>query len=126
MVSAHDPRAPQRSVARLDADACLGCGGCVRACPSGALRLERHGHRTLTPTDSVHRIVLMAIERGRLGNLLMDSQGAGWRALAAVINAILRLPPIKQVLATRQVRSHFFEALLARSPGRQPTADPAG
>lgn len=118
LVSANDPHAPGRTVARLDHDACLGCGVCVRACPRGALRLERCGHRTLTPLDSVHRIVLMAIERGRLGHLLVDSHAVGWRAVAAVINAILRLPPLRQALATEQVRSRYLGALVARSRAR--------
>lgn len=118
LVSAHDPRAPQRAVARIERDACLGCAVCVRACPHAALRLERRGHRTLTPLDSVHRVVLMALERGQLGNLLVDSHAAGWRALAAVINAILRLPPLRQALATEQVRSRHLETLIARSRRR--------
>ncbi len=118
LVSANDPHAPARAVVRLDRDACLGCGVCVRACSRGALRLERRGHRTLTPLDSVHRIVLMALERGKLGNLLVDSHAAGWRAVAAVINAILRLPPLRQALATEQVRSRYLEALVTRSRAR--------
>jgi hypothetical protein len=36
------------------------------------------------------------------------------RALAAVIGAILRLPPVKQALATHQVKSRYLEALALR------------
>jgi hypothetical protein len=56
----------------------------------------------------------MALERGRLGNLLVDAQAAGWRAVAAVLNAIMRLPPLRQVLAMEQVRSRYLEALILR------------
>jgi ferredoxin len=114
-VSANDPRKPKRTTARLDAERCLGCGVCVRACAPGAIALRPRGRRTLTPRDSVHRAVLMAIERGKLQHLLVDEQVL-WshRALALVLGAILRLPPAKRLLATEQVRSRCLEALLAR------------
>jgi hypothetical protein len=57
----------------------------------------------------------MAIERGKLQNLIFDEQVL-WshRALALLLGAILRLPPAKRLLATEQVRSRYLEALLAR------------
>jgi hypothetical protein len=60
----------------------------------------------------------MAIERGKLQDLVFDNQ-VMWnhRALAAVLGVILRLPPIKQALASSQVRSRYLEALLARQSG---------
>lgn len=115
LVSANDPAKPARLLARLDAVVCLGCGVCVRACQQGALSLQHRGHRTLTPLNSVHRVVLMALERGKLGDLLVDAQSAGWRAVAAVLNGVLRLPPLRQVLALEQVRSRYLEALITRS-----------
>ena len=36
------------------------------------------------------------------------------RALAAVLGAILRLPPIKQVLASEQVKSRYLETMITR------------
>lgn len=115
LVASNDATAPARAVAHLDRDACLGCGVCVRMCRLSGLRLEYRGRRTLTPLNSAHRIVLMALERGKLGELLVDSQGWGWRGVAAVINGILRLPPVKQIMAREQVRSHYLEALISHS-----------
>jgi ferredoxin len=102
-------------VARLDEERCLGCGVCVRACRPGALALRERSERRLTPLDGAHRAVLMAIERGRLQDLLFDNQIL-WshRALAALLGAILRLPPAKRLLATEQVRSRYLEALVRR------------
>ena len=69
----------------------------------------------ITPLNGVHRAVVMAIERGKLQNLIFDNRVL-WshRALAAVLGVILKLPPIKQALATRQVKSRYLEALMAR------------
>jgi hypothetical protein len=36
------------------------------------------------------------------------------RALAAVLGAVLKLPPAKRLLATEQVRSRHLEALVRR------------
>ena len=69
----------------------------------------------ITPLNGVHRAVVMAIERGKLQNLIFDNRVL-WshRALAAVLGVILKLPPIKQALATRQVKSRYLETLMAR------------
>jgi hypothetical protein len=70
----------------------------------------------LTPANTAHRTVMMAIERGRLAELLVDGQATyGHRAVAAVLGAVLKLPPLKQALASRQVRSRYLDRLLARA-----------
>jgi len=114
-VSANDPKRPKRSLARVDGERCLGCGVCVPACGPGAIALVRRERRTLTPKDGVHRAVLMAIERGKLQDLVFDNRVL-WshRALAAVLGAVLKLPPAKRLLATEQVRSRYLEALVRR------------
>jgi hypothetical protein len=58
---------------------------------------------------------MMAIERGTLQNLIFDNHVL-WshRALAGVLGVILKLPPLKQVLANRQIKSRYLEALISR------------
>jgi hypothetical protein len=58
----------------------------------------------------------MAIERGKLQNLLVDNQ-ALWnhRAMAAILGVILKLPPLKQALATRQMKSRYLEYIISRT-----------
>jgi len=115
LVSANDPLHYNRKKAKLEADLCLGCGVCVRTCPKAGLKLVNRKQRVITPINSTHRVVMMAIERGSLQNLIFDNRVL-WnhRALAAVLGVILRLPPIKRTLASQQVKSHYLEALLTR------------
>ncbi len=116
LVSAHNPRKPKMKLAKLDDDLCLGCGVCVRTCKEEKIHLESRPGRILTPLNGTHRAVLMAIERGRLQDLIFDNRVL-WshRAMAAVLGVILKLPPIKQILATEQVRSRYLETLIRRS-----------
>jgi Na+-translocating ferredoxin:NAD+ oxidoreductase RNF subunit RnfB len=115
LVSANDPHQPNRKQARLVEELCLGCGVCVRSCPKGGLSLRSRPERVITPLNSAHRVVMMAIERGDLQNLIFDNQVL-WnhRALAAVLGAILNLPPVKRVMASQQVKSRYMEALITR------------
>jgi ferredoxin len=115
LVSANDPRQPKRKRAKLDEELCLGCGVCVRACPEEGIRLEPREKRVLTPLNGAHRAVLMALERGKLQDLVFDNQVL-WshRALSALLGAILRLPPVKRAMATEQVRSRYLETLVRR------------
>jgi ferredoxin len=113
LVSANDPRKPQRRKAKVDEDVCLGCGVCVRACPTGSLSLQSRPERVITPVMSTHRVVVMAIERGQLQNLIFDNQAlASHRAMAAILGAILRLPPIHQAMASQQMKSKYLVTLL--------------
>ena len=115
LVSANDPRHPNRKKAKLDEEICLGCGVCVRTCQQKSLSLKERAQRVITPVNSTHRVVMMAIERGKLQDLIFDNRVL-WnhRALAAVLGVILRLPPIKQTLASRQVKSRYLEEIIRR------------
>jgi len=113
LVSANDPRKPQRRKAKVDEDVCLGCGVCVRACPTGSLSLQSRPERVITPVTSTHRVVLMAIERGKLQNLIFDNQAlTSHRAMAAILGAILRLPPVHRAMASQQMKSKYLVTLL--------------
>jgi hypothetical protein len=57
----------------------------------------------------------MAIEKGTLQNLIFDNQALGsHRAMAAILSAILKLPPIKQVMASRQMKSVYLDRLISK------------
>lgn len=85
-------------------------------CSKNSLSLKSRPERIITPVDSVHRVVVMAIERGKLQNLIFDNHAlASHRAMAAILGVILRLPPIKQAMASRQIKSVYLERLLRRA-----------
>lgn len=115
LVSANDPHSAARRKAKVDESICLGCGVCVRACANGSLMLRSRPERVVTPVTSAHRAVLMAMERGKLQNLIFDNHAlASHRAMAAVFGVILRLPPAKRLMASEQLRSKYLVALLER------------
>jgi Na+-translocating ferredoxin:NAD+ oxidoreductase RNF subunit RnfB len=113
MVSANNPHHPKLRKAKLDEKVCLGCGVCVHNCSREAIRLEPRDQRVITPVNSAHRTVLMALERGKLQDLIFDNQAmASHRAMAAILGVILELPAVKQTLAKRQMRSRYLDRLL--------------
>ncbi len=115
LVSSNDPDKKNKKNAFLSENLCLGCGVCVRSCTKNAIFLKSREKRVITPLDGTHRAVIMAIERGKLQHLIFDNRVL-WshRAMAGVLGAILRLPPIKQILASQQVKSRYLETLIRR------------
>jgi ferredoxin len=115
LVSAHDPARPKAKKAKLDESICLGCGVCVPTCTRGAVALCERARRVITPVDSAHRAVLMAVERGKLAELVFDKRYlASHRAMAAILGVILKLPPVKQAMASNQLGSRYLERVLER------------
>lgn len=101
--------------AAVDEEICLGCGVCSRNCVTKAIELKRRPQQIITPVNSTHRFVLQAIEKGTLQNLIFDNQAfANHRAMAAVFEAILKLPPMKQALASKQLKSVYLDKLLSK------------
>ena len=103
----------EKTVAEVDKDLCLGCGVCVRNCFNNSLMLKSRGKRVITPATSVHRVVLMAIEKGQLSNLIFDNRAlSSHRAMAAILSSILKLSPVKKAMASEQMKSVYLDKLL--------------
>ncbi|MBW2247525.1 MAG: 4Fe-4S dicluster domain-containing protein [Deltaproteobacteria bacterium] len=115
LVSANDPHHPKKKKARVNEKICLGCGICARVCPENCICLESRDQRVITPLNTAHRVVVMAIEQGKLQELIFDNQALeSHRAMAAVLGVILKLPLVKQAMASQQMKSICLEALVSR------------
>ena len=115
LASSNNPARPLEKTARVNIDLCLGCGVCVRTCATKSIHLKPRAVRVLTPLNTLHRTVVMAIERNSLQHLIFDNRVLfSHRALAALFGAILKLPPFKQLIASRQMKSRYMETLIAR------------
>jgi NAD-dependent dihydropyrimidine dehydrogenase PreA subunit len=98
----------------IDGERCIGCGVCATACHKDALKMEPGGAPRHVPATAVERMVRMAIERGRLADLLFDEgAGAGSRFLHHAVRALTNLPGAARVMASEQVQSRFVKAALA-------------
>lgn len=103
-----------KTIIRVDEDRCLGCGVCVRNCSKRSITLLKRKEKIITPANSVHRVVLMAIEKGQLQELIFDNKAlSSHRAMAAILSAILKLPPAKKMLASQQMKSIYLDKLLS-------------
>ncbi len=115
LVKINDASELNRKRAKINEEICLGCGICVRSCHKNSIFLQRRKEQIITPVNSVHRIVLMAIEKGQLQELIFDNKAlASHRAMAAILSTILKLPPIKQAMASKQMKSVYLEKLISK------------
>ena len=113
LISANDPHKPKRKIAAIDEERCLGCAVCVNVCKQKAISLKSRAKRVLTPINGAHKTVMMAIERGTLQHLIFDNQAfLNHRIMATILGVILKLPPIKQAMASEQIKSRYFGKLL--------------
>jgi ferredoxin len=62
LISANNPHKPKARIARLREEICLGCSLCANACQRKNIKLKFRSRRIITPLNSVHLAVVMAIE----------------------------------------------------------------
>jgi ferredoxin len=113
LISANQADNKRLKQAKLDSDCCLGCGICVTVCSKNAISMQSREERVMTPLTTTHRIVIMAIERGKLADLIFDNQAIlSHRAMAAILSVILKLPPLERYMATQQFKSRYLVKIL--------------
>lgn len=96
---------------QIEEERCIGCGVCADACHNGALKMRRHAHPRV-PASSVEKAVRMALERGRLADLVFDE--AQSPRLNSLLRAITTLPFAQRLLAAEQLQSRFVRFALGQ------------
>jgi formate hydrogenlyase subunit 6/NADH:ubiquinone oxidoreductase subunit I len=98
----------------VDPEKCLGCGVCDERCRWGAHSMVPREARVFTPENTFDRMVTMAIERGKLGELLVDTlDGAGPHALSRALAILVEHQPAAAARAVEPLHSVFLRGMLA-------------
>jgi Fe-S-cluster-containing hydrogenase component 2 len=102
-----------------DPEACLGCGVCCSACPAGAISMTARRRRVFTPETVFDRVVMMAIERGKLSDLIFgEPDRLSHRALGRLIGLLERTSVLRAAMAIRPLRSRFLERIVKEAKKR--------
>lgn len=98
-----------------DETLCLGCGVCKAACKFGSLTMSSRKQRVLVPETTYDRILSMAIERGKLTNLVFDDPSKlNHRALGRLASLIEKSAPVKALLAVKPIKSVFLNTIVSK------------
>lgn len=107
----------------LDQEFCLGCGVCATTCQKNAIPMTPRSRRVHTPETTIERVMTMALERGKLQNLIFDQPDhKGHEVMRRFFKVLLSLPPSKRLLANQQLKSRFVSLLVNKAASR-PGAD---
>jgi len=83
----------------VDGGVCLGCGVCARFCETGSCHMRLRPERPFVPEDMIEKMVMAAIDTGKIGNFIFDDQRSRAHALLRrAVNGSLRLPGLKRLL----------------------------
>ncbi len=105
--------ASQSQTAQCDETLCLGCGVCYSACRFGAISMTSRPQRVYTPETAFDRIASMAIERGKLANVIFDDPTRlSYRAFGRLMGLLENSPPFKAAMAIKPLRSKFLETVV--------------
>ena len=95
--------------AHIDKKICLGCGVCASRCRFNAVKLIKRTQQVLYPETTFERIVLQSLERGTLQNQIFDNmQSLSHQFMRGFLGAFLKLNPVKQALLGDSFRSVFL------------------
>lgn len=71
--------------------------------------------RVLVPETTYDKMLSMAIERGKLTNLMLDDPSKlHHRALGRIIGMLEKSSPVKALLAIKPIKSAFLTAIVSR------------
>ncbi len=98
----------------MDEELCLGCGVCYGVCKLSGVTMKPRPKRVLTPETVFDRVTLMAIERGKLSDIIFDNpEKLSHRALGRLVGLLERLGVFKAAMAVKPIRSAFLRGVVA-------------
>jgi len=101
-----------------EADVCLGCGICPTVCKTGSAEMKPREIRVFTPESSFDKYARMAIERGKLADLIFsDYDSLSHRTFGRLLSVLEKSPPVTALMAIEPLKSSFLNALV-RNAGR--------
>lgn len=99
--------------ANRDAEACLGCGICPGVCSSNSAEMVSREKRIFTPEKSFDKYAAMAIERGKIADLIFcDYDSFSHRTLGRILGVLENTSPVKALLAIEPLKSSFLNMLV--------------
>ncbi len=105
-----------RGLAVLTGGLCLGCGVCHSQCRAGAVRMKPRPSRVFTPETTFDMVGHMAIERGKLAEIIFDDpESLTHRTLGRLLCLLEKSPPWKAAMAVRPLRSAFLNTVFSLS-----------
>ena len=108
-----DGRKKQKAI--RDEEVCLGCGVCPTYCKSGSATMKARPQRIYTPEKSFDKYAAMAIERGKLSDLIFyDYDGFSHRTLGRVLSLLEKTSPVKALMAIEPLKSTFLNRLVGK------------
>jgi ferredoxin len=103
-----------RRMAQVDPTVCIGCGVCQLACRFDSMQMVPRPERRIAPENTVARVLTMALEQGKLHEVLVEPDaGVAARAAHALVGAVLKLDPARRLLTQRALKSRFIDALIS-------------
>ena len=102
--------------AAIATELCLGCGVCYAQCKSGAISMKSREQRVFTPETTFDMVGHMAIERGKVADILFDDpERLSQRAIGRLLRLLEKSPPWKAAMAVRPLRSAFLNGIFTLS-----------
>jgi ferredoxin len=104
---------------------CLGCGVCKTVCKSGAAKMKSRPQKVFIPDTVFDQRVKMAIERGKLADLIFDDpEKMGHRLLGRIMRNLENSSPFKAAMAIDPLQSAFLKTIVKGArKGAGPLAD---
>lgn len=94
-------------------DLCLGCGVCPSSCRFDALTMIPRKKRVFTPETVIDKTIAMAIERGKLTELIFENpEKFSHKVMSRILKAIELSPPYKVAMAIEPLKSSFLNKLV--------------